>query len=117
MLDIPSREITKSKMTVSAAQDKKWIGVVSVAFKSGHRRMIAEAFDTISSVFDSFAYLPDPASNAPLGENEIIEADWPGDLRDSTSTGDRGPCSLPQIQEISRPYGLSAPLMYGQFKV
>lgn len=52
IFDIPAWEITKAERTTSDLQVKKWVGVVSVVFKPGHRKTFEEAADAISSVLD-----------------------------------------------------------------
>lgn len=50
VLDIPARVITTGNRTARNVQIKKSVRVVSVMFKSAHRRTLAEAVDAVNSV-------------------------------------------------------------------
>lgn len=73
MLDIPACKTKTSEKTVSDVEAKRWIGVVSVVFKSEYRKILAERADAVSSVVDSFVDFSDPATDAPIVQNEIVE--------------------------------------------
>lgn len=107
VLNVSAREITKSKRKASNVQNKKWIGMVFVVFKSRHRKVLGEEADAVSSVVDSSADFPDPAFDVPIIKDEIDEEDSPWDIRDLTFKNSRGPSTLQRIQRLCRTYGLS----------
>lgn len=55
VLDIRAWDIIAGKMTAGDVQVKKWIKVVSVVFRPGHREALMEVADATSSVVDSCA--------------------------------------------------------------
>lgn len=79
-----------------------YVVVLSVVFKSGYRKTLAEAADDVSSVFDSSADFPCPVSDVSIAEDEIVDEVSPCDLRDLTFKNDREPSALQQIQELCR---------------
>lgn len=58
---------------------------------------MAELADAVSSLVDSFADFPDPASDGPIVEDEVVEYDWSWDPRDLTFTDVRRPSVLQLI--------------------
>lgn len=80
VLGIPAREITTPERTVSGVQVKMCVRVVSVMFKSGHQKKLADAADAVSSGVDLFSDFPDPASDILIVEYVIIEEGSPWDL-------------------------------------
>lgn len=75
VFDIPASVMTTRKRTVGDVPVKKNVGVVSVAYKPKYRKTLAEAGEAVSSVVDAFADHPDPASDVPIVEVEVVEED------------------------------------------
>lgn len=73
VLDISALYIRIGKRTASAMEVRKWVGLSSVLFKSGHRSTLVESAHTVRSVIEAFPYFLDPASNAPIIEDELID--------------------------------------------
>lgn len=97
MLDTPARETTVAKKKANGKQVKKWVKMVSVTFKHEHRKTLAEKADAVSSVVDSSADCPDPASDVFVVEIEIVKKEAPWDLRDMKSKDDRSPFGVQWI--------------------
>lgn len=92
VLDIPVQEVRTAK-TVNDVQVKKWVGVVSVKFKPGRRKVLKEAANDLSSVLDSLADFPDPAADVPIVKDEIIKEVEHYSLSDLMYKHDRRPCA------------------------
>lgn len=110
VLDIPAREITTGKRTVNDAQVKNLVGVVSIVFKFGHRKMLSEATDIFWSVIVATTDFHNQASNAPIVEDEIVEKETSWNRRDLMSKDNCKLILLQGIQGLYQTYSLSVPL-------
>lgn len=68
MRDIPVREITIGKRTISNVEGKKCLGVVPVVLKPVHQKALADAADAGSSVIVQSADYTDLVSDVPIVE-------------------------------------------------
>lgn len=109
MLDLSAHEITTSRRTAKNVRVEKYVGVVSVFFKPGRRKSMAEAADAINSVVALSADFPDATSDVPIVEDKIVEEDTTWDLTNFTSKHDSRPSPLQLIQELCRTTVFSLP--------
>lgn len=80
---------------------------MSVKFKPGDRKTMAEAADAFSSVLEPCTELPDPAADVLIVKDETIEEDAPWNFRDLTSNDDRDLFALQAVQYFCQAYGPS----------
>lgn len=107
MLDISADEISTGKWTANDVHLKKRLGVLSDVFKRGYRRTLAQTADAVSSVINTSTGILDPASNAPIDENENGKEFVLWDQRHFTFKGLLETPALQRVQELFRTKVLS----------
>lgn len=89
---------------------------MTVKFKPRPRKTLKKATTTVSSVFRCLANLPDPAADATIIGDFILEKDAPCDLRDLILKGDCGQSALMSVQKLCETQGLGVPPNIGSVK-
>lgn len=56
---------------------KKYVGVLSVEFKSWPRKTLVEGADAVSSVLDTSTNFPEAASDVQIVEKEVVKDSTP----------------------------------------
>lgn len=107
MPDIPAPEVAARKGMVAYILVKKWVGVTSVRFKPGKRKVDEEEVHAISFMLGSSADFLDLADDMPISIDDIVEEVAPWYLWNLMSKNGCQPSALQSGQQRCRAYGLS----------
>lgn len=88
---------------------KKWVALISVVSKPGHRKTLVNTFDAVRSMIDLSADFPAAALSFSVGEVEVNEKQASRILTLFPPQENREPSALKQIQKLCRTYSWSVP--------